>query len=102
VKVERLTIQNFRGIGELSLDFDGLQNTTALVGMNGSGKSTIIECLAKVFAIFVSPWLVDRKRQVQFEPWDIKKGSTGSQIEASVVCSDGRHKWRSNCKKKPL
>jgi putative ATP-dependent endonuclease of the OLD family len=42
VKVVRLRIQNFRGIKEASLDFDG---HALLLGMNNVGKSTICEAL---------------------------------------------------------
>jgi len=42
VKVARLTIKNFRGIKDASLDFEG---HALLLGMNNVGKSTICEAL---------------------------------------------------------
>jgi putative ATP-dependent endonuclease of OLD family len=42
VKVVRLTIKNFRGIKDASLDFEG---HALLLGMNNVGKSTICESL---------------------------------------------------------
>ena len=45
MKVKRLTMQSFRGIGDLTLEFDET-SPTALIGINGVGKSSILDCLA--------------------------------------------------------
>lgn len=44
MRVTNLFIKNFRGIEDLALYFSA--QTTVLVGINGSCKSTILECLA--------------------------------------------------------
>lgn len=44
MKVKRLTLRSFRGINDLTLDFDS--NITVLIGNNGAGKSSILEGLA--------------------------------------------------------
>ncbi|MEH2085902.1 AAA family ATPase [Nostoc sp.] len=45
MKVKRLKMQSFRGIGDLTLEF-GETSPTALIGINGVGKSSILDCLA--------------------------------------------------------
>jgi predicted ATP-binding protein involved in virulence len=45
MKVTRLEMQAFRGIGDLTLDFDKTL-PTVLTGINGVGKSSILDCLA--------------------------------------------------------
>ncbi|MDZ8054531.1 MAG: AAA family ATPase [Aulosira sp. ZfuVER01] len=45
MKIKRLKMQSFRGIGDLTLDFDEIE-PTVLIGINGVGKSTILDCLA--------------------------------------------------------
>jgi predicted ATP-binding protein involved in virulence len=45
MKVKRLEMQAFRGIGDLTLDFDETL-PTVLIGINGVGKSSILDCLA--------------------------------------------------------
>ena len=45
MKVARLTIKNFRGISEATLDFD---SHALLLGVNNVGKSTICEALELV------------------------------------------------------
>ncbi len=93
MKVEKLTIKNFRGIAELSLDFDGPQNTTVLVGVNGSGKSTILDCLVKLFLAFVSPWPRGAREPVEFRSTDLKNGCKNGRLEASVLCHDVPRPW---------
>ncbi|HYH95621.1 AAA family ATPase, partial [Hyalangium sp.] len=44
MKVRRLEMKSFRGFRELSLEFSG--QVTMLVGVNGAGKTSILDCLA--------------------------------------------------------
>ncbi|MFN4789122.1 MAG: AAA family ATPase [Pseudanabaena sp.] len=43
MKIKRLRMQSFRGISDLTLDFDIRLNV--IIGNNGSGKSSILDCL---------------------------------------------------------
>lgn len=45
MQVRRLKIESFRGIGNLTLEFSD-KTPTVLIGINGVGKSSILECLA--------------------------------------------------------
>lgn len=47
-RLESITIDKLKGISNLTLTFD--KNLTALMGVNGSGKSTILHALACVYA----------------------------------------------------
>ena len=45
--LKRIRVENFRAIPELELDFDsGHRRWTLLLGENGTGKSTILRCIA--------------------------------------------------------
>ncbi|MDX2254174.1 MAG: AAA family ATPase [Pseudanabaenaceae cyanobacterium bins.39] len=46
MKIKQLKMQSFRGINDLTLDFDPQLNI--LIGNNGSGKSSILDCLGTV------------------------------------------------------
>ncbi|MEH2144431.1 AAA family ATPase [Nostoc sp.] len=50
MKVKRLKMQSFRGIGDLTLDFHQTE-PTVLIGINSVGKSSIIDCLAILYFI---------------------------------------------------
>lgn len=45
MRVKRLKMQSFRGVGDLTLDFDE-KEPTVFVGINGVGKSSILDCIA--------------------------------------------------------
>ena len=48
-RLQRLIIGNLKGIKNFTLTFDPEKRVTAIVGVNGSGKSTIIHALACAF-----------------------------------------------------
>ncbi|WP_318407185.1 AAA family ATPase [Photobacterium leiognathi] len=48
-RLKKLHINNLKGIKNFPLIFDSAKNVTAVVGVNGSGKSTIIHALACAF-----------------------------------------------------
>jgi predicted ATP-binding protein involved in virulence len=45
MKVKRLKMTSFRGIGDLTLEFDETE-PVVFIGINGVGKSSILDCLA--------------------------------------------------------
>ncbi|MEH1961276.1 MAG: AAA family ATPase [Nostoc sp.] len=53
MKVKRLKMQSFRGIGHLTLEFDET-SPTVLIGINGVGKSSILDCLAIFLSQFTA------------------------------------------------
>jgi predicted ATP-binding protein involved in virulence len=50
MKVKRLTMQAFRGIDDLTLEFH--PNVTVLIGVNGVGKSSVLACLSRLLTHF--------------------------------------------------
>ncbi len=51
MKVKQLKINSFRGIKDLTLDFN-LNEPTVFIGINGVGKSSILDCLAILLSWF--------------------------------------------------
>jgi predicted ATP-binding protein involved in virulence len=51
MKITKVTLQNFRGIGSLELDFPIDQNIIALVGVNGVGKSSILDAISMLLNV---------------------------------------------------
>lgn len=45
MRIKELKLHNFRGIKDLDLIFDTQQNVIVLVGVNGVGKSSILDCI---------------------------------------------------------
>ncbi|MDC0668820.1 AAA family ATPase [Nannocystis radixulma] len=53
MRVHRLQLENFRGFAALDLDLSH-GRTTALVGVNGSGKTSVLDALARLLALAVA------------------------------------------------
>jgi predicted ATP-binding protein involved in virulence len=59
MKVKRLKLTSFRGIGDLTLEFDA-DEPTVLIGINGVGKSSILDSIAILLSWLIAP--------IQFNP----------------------------------
>ncbi|MEH1779390.1 MAG: AAA family ATPase [Nostoc sp.] len=76
MKVKRLKMQSFRGIGDLTLDFHEAE-PTVFIGINGVGKSSIIDCLAILLSQLIGRIASD---QDKFTPANQSINISGSQI----------------------
>ncbi len=52
MKIKHILIKDFRGIDELSLDF-GSDNINVIIGVNGVGKSSVIDCVSLLLSAYV-------------------------------------------------
>lgn len=69
--IKRMTLLNFKGIRDLTIDFD--EHTTLIMGKNGSGKTTIFDAFT---------WLLFGKNSEDKKDFGIKtKTSDGNVIE---------------------
>ena len=48
MKLKSITLQNFKGIENLTIELDG--KTTVIFGINGVGKSTILRAIDLLYA----------------------------------------------------
>jgi predicted ATPase len=49
MKLDRLSLPNYRNLRSFEIDFDELQPTTVLIGRNGLGKSNLLEAIVEIF-----------------------------------------------------
>jgi predicted ATP-binding protein involved in virulence len=63
MRIKQLRLKNFRGIKNLELNFDTTQPVSVLVGVNGAGKSSVLDCISALFTEYgsiaeqkSSPW----------------------------------------------
>lgn len=91
MKVKNLKLLNFRGIQELSVDFT--QQTTAFVGINGVGKSTVLDALA--IALSQLTWRINGHPQKSrsISPDDIRQGTDFARLEVTVELRDADVWW---------
>lgn len=92
MKILSLSLHNFRGFESLDLDFD--PNVTALVGVNGAGKSSILDAIA------LSQYaLVDRIRSNPLDVLrprneDIRFGASSAEIRLSADLGGKVFAWQ--------
>lgn len=61
MRLDRVYIDGFKNLKELTADFDERQLTTVVIGQNGAGKSNLIEAIATVFR-----WVDLRRNEPRF------------------------------------
>ena len=87
MKVKRLTMNSFRGIGDLTLDFHEM-GPTVLIGVNGVGKSRILDCLAILLSQYTGRVQDDDSTRFLSEQ-DITNGHKETQIEITISLKEG-------------
>lgn len=61
MRLDKVSIDGFKNLQALELDFDERQLTTVLIGQNGAGKSNLIEAITQVFR-----WIDLRRNEPRF------------------------------------
>lgn len=91
MKVTHLELWNFRGIEHLAVDFT--QRTTVFVGVNGVGKSTVLDALA--IGLSQLSWRINGNPQKarSISPDDIHQGTEFSRIEITVELWGENVRW---------
>ncbi len=84
--IEKLHIQNFRGLQEIILNFP-TTNESVLIGINGAGKSSILDCMAIMLAQFVARLRHSKKLEVRFTENDINVNSN-STVNTITILTD--------------
>lgn len=91
MKVKRLSLLSFRGVKSLELDFT--ERTTAFVGVNGVGKSTVLDALA--ISLSQLTWRINghpqKSRPIALD--DIRQGDDFARIELTVELRGELVKW---------
>ena len=87
MKVKQLKINSFRGIKDLTLDFD-LKEPTVLVGINGSGKSSILDCLAILLSWFNNRVPDTHQEGKDFSDSDINNQSKKTENKITVYTNE--------------
>ena len=87
MKVKRLKMNSFRGISDLTLEFD-TDEPTVFIGINGVGKSSILECLAILLSWLTKRIQTPNSNGRSFNEDDIKKGCKETHNEITILIND--------------
>ncbi len=82
MRLERLTLKDFRGFEQLTLDLD--RPVTVLVGTNGSGKSSIVRALELLASHAAAHALGREGAAMALHETDVREGSTATSLNLLV------------------
>jgi predicted ATP-binding protein involved in virulence len=87
VKVKRLKMNSFRGFSDLTLEFD-TDEPTVFIGINGVGKTSILECLAILLSWLTKRIQTPNSNGRSFDEDDIKNGGKETHNEITISIND--------------
>lgn len=89
MRLKHLSITNFRGIAHLEIDFSVTAQTTVFVGINGAGKSSVLDAIALALI-----HLDTQRSDCHLQPEDIRVGQSEIHVAAVATLSqsDGGHR----------
>ncbi|TFY87559.1 DUF2813 domain-containing protein [Pseudomonas kairouanensis] len=88
MQIKRFTLVNFRGIKHMELDFEAKQ-TVALVGVNGVGKSSILDALAITLSNLTSRIVGQPQRSRAISKDDIRVGAEYTRLHVYMDLTIG-------------
>lgn len=91
MKIESLTLTNFRGIRDMTLEFN--ERLTVLVGVNGAGKSTVLDALAILLSWGVARITDPDEKGKEIRPSEIMSGTNYSWASLTVENGGSRYMW---------
>jgi predicted ATP-binding protein involved in virulence len=92
MRIKQLRLKNYRGIKNLELNFDSHQLFAVLVGINGAGKSSVLDCindLVKSYGLIA----INNRLTAIFQDRDIRIGENSTCNSISGVFDDTEIKW---------
>ncbi|BAZ15000.1 SMC domain protein [Calothrix sp. NIES-4071] len=94
MRIKELHIQNFRGLEEIYLKFPQASETV-FIGINGAGKSSVLDCIAIMLAQFVVKIRNIKKPDVQLTEDDINISSHSTVNSITIMIGDRESlSWR--------
>ncbi len=91
MKLNSLQIVNFRGIHSMNLEFHPRMNV--LVGVNGAGKSTVLDALSVPLSRFFSLLRSGKNSGKDIAPYDISAGFKDSSLQIELEHENQLYSW---------
>lgn len=92
MKVKRLSMISFRGISDLTLEFDETE-PTVFIGINGVGKSSILDCLAILLSQLIGIIQNSLESIRSFSEQDITNAKQETHNEITISLDEREVKW---------
>lgn len=87
MRIHNLYLENYRGIRNIELDFRG--KSTVFYGINGSGKTSILNCISLLLSYVVNRAVSNQfKQSIAITRNDVRFGSSVTQLGCQFDISD--------------
>lgn len=93
MRVKTMTMQDFRGIEKMTLNFPEAR-TSVLVGINGAGKSSILDCMAILLSRLIGRIQTSTGTGRFFSEQDIRNEATETHNSIEVSLRNQPLSWR--------
>jgi predicted ATP-binding protein involved in virulence len=90
MRIKQLRLKNFRGIKNLELNFDITQSVAVLVGVNGAGKSSILDCISALIRCL--PFRAISCKYF-FQERDVRFGEASFCNGLSIISDENEFYW---------
>lgn len=92
MKVDKLTLRNFRGISDLQLELYG--KSVIFYGVNGMGKSSILDAINIIFSRILSEAAKDGQiGGLMIKEKDVKLGESETEIYADILIDEDKFEY---------
>jgi predicted ATP-binding protein involved in virulence len=91
MKINRLILNNFRGIDDLDLEFS--EKVTVIIGINGSGKSSILDAIAILLSKLIRKICSTEGTGRSFLEKDIMNGRKSTSNEVTINYKGFDYNW---------
>ncbi len=91
MKIKQLHLQNFRGIADLNFEFH--ERLSVLVGVNGAGKSSILDASAILLSRLTSTISTSKAGGRLFAQEDIRNGADVAKVWLQVEFDGQMFDW---------
>ena len=85
MKLQKLTVANFRGFDQIDLDFAG--DVTVIAGVNGVGKSGVLRALTSALSLGLPKFTVSKEPSLSLNDTDVQAGKPGLSISVALGVS---------------
>lgn len=88
MKCERLSLVNFRSFAQLDLMLDS--RVTVIAGVNGLGKTGILQAIAHALSCALPKWTPSLEKPLVFDDADVKNGQGALDVAVVLALTEAR------------